>query len=121
MTLEADTQKAIFKWFCLQYPAYKKCFQASLNGISLSGNIKSRARTISIAKSQGMCIGQSDIFLAVIRGGFAGLYVELKEGYNKATDDQLEFGQEMLRQGYDFEIATGFKACQDAIKRYMNN
>ncbi len=120
MTLEADTQKAIFKWFKLQYPMHVKSFQASLNGISLSGSQRSRACTINNAKAQGMCIGQSDIFIALARHGFNGKYIELKEGRNKATQDQLDFGDEMLKQGYAFEVATGFEACRDAIKSYIN-
>ena len=119
MTKESDIQKAVYKWFCLQYPKYKRSFQSSLNGINIPADPKTVSIIINSMKAQGMCIGQSDIFIAVARHGFNGKYIELKTMTGKPTQAQLDFGDDMVEQGYAFEVAKGFDACIGAIKSYM--
>lgn len=119
MSEEAKIQKSIFDWYCVQYPEYEKSFQCSLNGVNLGGG-RNAAIIINNLKAQGMCIGQSDIFIAVGRHGFHGKYIELKTLTGKPTQSQLEFGDDMLERGYAFEVAKGFDACRDAIGSYMN-
>ena len=114
---EADIQKELFSRFKREYPDLEKCFQASLNGVRLG---KNRFAIISSLKAQGMCIGQADIFLSIPRAGFNGKYIELKTIKGTPTQDQLDFGDEMLRQGYAFEIAKGLDAGWDAIKTYID-
>ena len=118
MSEESSIQKAIFKWYCVQYPKYRRSFQSSLNGIHIGGS--NAARTINNLKAQGMCIGQSDIFIAIPRHGFHGKYIELKTLKGKPTKSQLEFGDDMVDQGYAFEIVKGFDACRSAISSYMS-
>jgi hypothetical protein len=115
---EADIQKELFERFKAEYPEYIKSFQASLNGVQLGRN---RFAIINSLKAQGMCVGQSDIFLAIPRAGFCGKYIELKTLTGKPpTQDQLDFGDAMLEQGYLFEVAKGLDAGWDAIKTYVD-
>jgi hypothetical protein len=120
MTKESDIQKAVYKWFWLQYPKYKRSFQSSLNGINIPSDPKTVSIIINSMKAQGMCLGQSDIFIAVARHGFNGKYIELKTMTGKPTQAQLDFGDDMVEQGYAFEVVKGFDACIGAIKSYMN-
>ena len=120
MSEESNIQKAVFKWYCLQYPKYKRSFQSSLNGIFIPGTPKIRAQIVNSMKSQGMCVGQSDIFIALPRHGFHGKYIELKTLKGRPTKEQLEFGDDMVDQGYAFEIVKGLDACRSAISSYMS-
>ena len=105
---EADIQRELFERFKAEYPKYIKSFQASLNGVQLGRN---RFAIINSLKAQGMCVGQADIFLAIPRAGFCGKYIELKTLTGKPpTQDQLDFGDAMLEQGYLFEVAKGLDA-----------
>lgn len=69
-------------------------------------------------KDMGMRPGVSDIFAAVPRGTYHGLWIELKakraDGrYGKATIEQLIFIDDMLHQGYQAKVCNG---CDEAIR-----
>jgi len=115
---EAEIQRNVFKWFKAMWPNYEKSFQASMNGVNL-GISRQAAIIRTNMKAQGMCVGQSDIFLAIPRHGFHGKYIELKTLTGKPTQDQLEFIDVMVDQGYMAEICKGEQACKDAIESYI--
>ena len=87
--------------------------------MKLPGDKLNRIKIIKSLKAQGMCVGQSDIFIAVPRHGFHGKFIELKEGKNKATQDQFDFIDDMVDQGYAAEVVTGFDAAKDSVMAYM--
>lgn len=127
---EEQIQKALFTWFQYQYPKHIRHFQASLNGIhAQSANSKRdidkkkakgiAARKIKNLKDQGMCVGQSDIFIALARRNFHGLYLELKILDGGATKSQMQFGQDMTDEGYLFAVAKGLDAAKRQIRDYI--
>jgi len=120
--LEEEDQKLIFKWWFKQYPNFDKCLFSSLNGISLGGSKKRRGITIKSAKAQGMLNGVSDIQLCVARGGYHGMFIELKRSDGKqydVTDDQWSFIYAMREQGYYATWCAGHKQAIELITDYM--
>lgn len=63
--------------------------------------------------------GVSDICLPYAAGGYNNLYVELKVGSNKATEEQLTFIDTINRIGGKAVIVYGSDAAIEVIKAYL--
>ena len=63
-------------------------------------------------KAEGLKSGVSDLFLPAPRNGFCGLWVEMKVGTNKPTEEQTIFTADMNSRGY---LATGCWGSEHAI------
>ena len=61
-------------------------------------------RTAAQLKAEGVKSGVPDIFLPVSRAGYHGLWLELKAGKNKPTDQQTAWHKELTRQGYAVHV-----------------
>jgi hypothetical protein len=76
------------------------------------------------AKAEGVKAGVFDMFLPVPtndeRGHFfAGLYIELKVGYNQPSADQLAFQAFARSMGYKAEIAWGWIDARRILLEYL--
>ena len=116
---EWTEQREVIKWFKSIYPQYEKSIRLSMNGLNLGGG-KKAAIMISQAKSQGMVPGESDLFFAVPRGKYHGLFVEMKAIGKKPTPDQLEYLYYQVSMGYKAEWCEGAEAAIKVISDYMN-
>ena len=115
---EGQEQELIFQWAKLhygKYPELARCMFAIPNG---GTRIKKEAWAL---KRQGVKAGVSDITIQVPRGGYHGLWLELKVKPNKATEEQIKFLEAMKEQGYYTVIAYGALEAVDVIKRYMES
>lgn len=74
------------------------------------------------AKAEGLKSGVPDICLPVARGGFHGLYIEMKrrEG-GKVTAHQQEWIEQLRAQGYRAEVCRGFDEASDMIMAYLRS
>ncbi len=72
-----------------------------------------------ILKRMGMRSGVSDVFIAVPRGTFHGVWIELKAGKNKATANQTKFIVDMLKQGYYAQVCMGAEEAIEVITSYL--
>ena len=94
-------QSALFTWARL--PVVHKTLpgidllEGSMNGVKLT------AAQAGKAKAAGMLKGAHDVTLPVARGSYIGLSIELKAGKNKPTEEQLEYGQRLAREGWKVE------------------
>lgn len=70
-------------------------------------------------KVEGTKKGVADYFLPAARGGYHGLYVELKAIGGKLTKEQRAFLLAMMQQGYAAECCEGADAAWDVIRRYL--
>lgn len=70
-------------------------------------------------KAEGVKSGVSDLNLPVARGGFIGLWIELKIGKNKATDSQKEWQELMREQGHDCAVCWGWEEARQKIEDYL--
>ena len=114
---EQDEQKALFQW--AKHYTVRDWMYDIHKGAYLAGDKQKRIRQMARLKSQGLKPGVYDICLPVARGGFHGLYIEMKAGKNKMTEKQTEFGDEVRKNGYATQTCYGSEEAIDVITRYL--
>jgi hypothetical protein len=114
---ESAHQKALFCWAALPnqqraYPELSLMFAIPNGGERnkiVAGNLK----------AEGVKAGVLDIFLPVARGGFHGLFVELKVDKNRMTPEQITFGAAVALQGYEVATCYSWFEAAQVIQRYL--
>ena len=87
---------------------------ATLNGIRLTPGLAKKA------KAAGNKAGIPDIVVPIARGGFFGLYIELKEpDAPKPPKHQIEYHERLREQGYQVVVAYGTVKAYDALNAYL--
>ncbi|MDU4324842.1 MAG: VRR-NUC domain-containing protein [Clostridium celatum] len=112
---EAQEQRFLFQWAGYseqKYPELKLLHHIPNGG-------KRDARTAANLKKEGVKAGVPDIFLPVGRGGYLGLYIELKVGKNKTSLKQKEWIEKLRQQGYRVEVCYGWLEAKEEIEQYM--
>jgi hypothetical protein len=71
-------------------------------------------------KAEGVRAGVPDICLPSPRGEYKGLYLELKAGDNKPTEEQRKWLEHLGNVGYFATWCTGWEAARDVIVDYLN-
>lgn len=62
--------------------------------------------TAARMKAEGVKSGVPDIFLPVARGGYHGLWIELKAGKNTLSAEQQAWRNALTAHGYRVEVVT---------------
>ena len=70
---------------------------------------------------EGVRPGVSDLFLSVPRGGYHGLYIEMKSSTGNMTPEQKVFRDFILAQGYCFRLVRSLIEFRAHVTAYMNN
>lgn len=112
---EAQEQAALFQWAEMakkQYPELTLMYHVPNGG---SRNII-EARNL---KRQGVKAGVPDICLPVARGGFHGLYIELKAGKGRPSSKQLYWLKKLNEHGNMAIICWGFEQARDMVVKYL--
>ena len=107
---EAIEQAKVIAWARANernYP-YLQLLHCSLNGVKMTKAQAGRAI------AQGMLSGVPDLFLPVPKNGYHGLFIEMKYGSNKVTEDQEKFLQNAANVGYAISVCY---SANEAIKR----
>ena len=81
--------------------------------------IISDAKTATILKRQGVKAGVPDLHLPVARGGYHGLYIELKVGDNTTTKKQKDWIRELNKQGYLAVVCYGWDEAAKQLLDYL--
>lgn len=110
---------ALVTWWHATFPEYRNALIHIPNGAYFSGTPAQRARQGSRLKAEGMRIGASDYFIALPRGGYHGMWLEIKIASGKPTQDQLDFLNDRAADGYRAEWTAGIDAARNAISDYM--
>lgn len=106
-----------------------KWFHAVPNGGSRGDDEKSRAIRGGQLKAEGQKNGVFDTFWPHPRGGFAGLYIEMKKSSLKPkkagsagglSDEQIEFGDFAHAQGYCVRVAYSWREAVEILKWYIS-
>jgi hypothetical protein len=83
-----------------------------------NGGHRSKA-TAAKLKAEGVKAGVSDLFLSVARGGFHGLYVEMKAQGGRTSEEQRKWIDESRSEGYRAEVCVGADAAWQVICEYL--
>lgn len=84
-----------------------------------NGGHRFKAQAVKL-KLEGVKPGVSDLFLPVPRYGYHGLWIEMKVGRNKETDEQLDFQSAMRVAGYAAVTCWSFEMARDVIEHYLD-
>lgn len=57
--------------------------------------------------------------LPVPRGCYHGLYIEMKDGTNKTTQNQKRWLEALSKHGYYTAVCYGFEKAKDTIVNYL--
>ncbi len=109
---EADQQRKLFQWTTFirtKYPEIELMFHIP------NGGSRNKLEAANLQK-QGVKAGVPDLFLPVSRGGYHGLFIELKYGKNKPTEKQTEWLKNLNEQGYAVAVCYG---CDEASKKIL--
>lgn len=135
---EEQEQKLTIRWGRMQLPCWglpAELLFAVPNGGQLSllvpgtNDKLARMRRVTRLRQMGMLDGAADLLLTVARGGFCGLWVEMKkrreffrsprEMERAWSDEQRKFCETQRAQGYDYALCYGFDEARTAITDYV--
>jgi hypothetical protein len=114
---EHHLQASCVRWFRMQYP--RLLLFAVPNGATLSGDARMRAQQWARLEAEGAIAGAADLFLAVPRGEFAGLFIEMKTPRGKQSDRQKEFEKRAIEAGYGYAVPRTFDQFVAIINQYL--
>lgn len=114
---EHEEQVSVFEWAELaagRWPELRLMFAIPNGG----------ARHIVVArklKAEGVRAGVPDIFLPVSRGGFFGLFIEMKRVKGgRVSEDQEPWCDKLRNQGYAVEVCRGAAEATKVLVWYMS-
>lgn len=105
----------IVNWFNYQFPELKDDLHHFAN------ERKCSPQTGRLLKRMGVKKGVADFFLALPLNGKAGLWLELKVGKNKMTEEQVQFLQRKLDRGYECVCVWGFENAREFFLNYLKD
>lgn len=123
--LECHEQRALIRWAELakgNYPPLALLFAIPNGGFR-------HITTARNMKAEGAKPGVPDLFLPVARGGFHGLFIEMKRPGVKPkrasskgglSDVQIAWKADLEGQGYRVAVCYGFEEAKHMIEAYLN-
>lgn len=116
--LEHKEQATLIEWWKLahkQFNVPECCLFAIPNGGARS------ATTGAMLKAEGVRAGVPDLFLAVPRGSYHGLFIEMKKTKGGVVSAAQEWRcAELHSQGYAVQICHGWQEAATTITSYLN-
>lgn len=115
-TTEAQEQKSLIEWAKWQegrYPELKMLMHIPNEG-------KRSKRYGAELKRLGLRPGFPDLGLFVPRNNKSGLFIEMKVGRNKCTDNQKKWIRELINQNYEVKVCYSCEEAIQVIKKYLN-
>jgi len=109
---ESREQIALFQWIRL-HPKLKH----------IAYHVPNERKTSKISgfilKQLGVLSGVSDVVIPVARGGFHGMYIEMKSTKGRLSENQKSFLDNMTKEGYMAVCAHGFDSAKQFIEEYL--
>jgi len=112
---ESEEQITLFEWAALQlrrYPDLEFLYHIPNGG-------HRHATTARRLKAEGVKAGVPDVCLPVPKGIYHGLYIEMKAGKNKPTDNQGRWLAVLSANGYCAVVCHGWEAAAKVITKYL--
>lgn len=108
---ETRIQVAVANWLKLVHP--KVCFTISPSGMKLPIWIA------MMLKAMGYRSGTPDLLIFEPRGGYFGLFVELKTEKGVTSANQKEMLNELEARGYKAAVCFGYEVAIQFIDKYL--
>jgi hypothetical protein len=90
------------------------------NGGSRGDNTRSRAIRGNALKAEGVKKGYPDIALNVARGGYYGLFIELKTLTGRASPEQKYWIERLNAAGNYAMVCKGWLSAKETIESYLS-
>lgn len=112
---EAELQTAVVNYIKRRWPYVRYC--ASLGG-QYQKHISQRKK----AKATGYVAGFPDLQILSARGGYFGLFIEIKLNKNcYPSQVQKDWISDLLDRGYYAEVCKGYDQCIETLENYFIN
>lgn len=113
---EAEEQRSLFSWAAMlsgKHPALRLLYHIPNGG-------RRDAKEAAMLKAEGVRAGVPDICLPAARGGYHGLYIELKRAKSgRMSREQEEWIAALSAAGYRAVCCHGWAAAAREIERYL--
>lgn len=103
LSSETQEQIAVVEW----------CDLMKIPIIHIVNEGKRSIQYAALLKKMGLRKGFPDLFITRAKGGYHGLFIEMKYGNNKPTKEQQEWLKLLVREGYACAICY---SADEAIK-----
>jgi len=114
---EHKQQVKLFKWAAENVKYYPHL--AALYAVP---NAAKRSKVMGAQmKAEGLKAGVNDIHLPAPIGGYTGLWIEMKYGYNKLTDLQREWADLMRWLGHRTEVCYWYEEARWVLLDYLTD
>ena len=113
--IEGGIQATLMDWARLmenRWPALQLLFHVP------NGGARGKAEAGRM-KRQGVKAGVPDLVLPAARGGYHGLFIELKTETGRPTPEQKEWIRALSEQGYAATVCRGLDEAIETITRYL--
>ena len=110
-------QQTLIKWS--QQPSIRKEFPELKLMFHIPNERKCDPREGKRLKLMGVKSGVPDLMLPVARGRYHGLFIELKSGNGRPTDNQIWWKKELEGQKYMSAICYGWVQASEVILQYL--
>ena len=117
---EHDEQVRVFNWIfdnIINYPELDLAY-AVPNGAMLGGGRIGAIRANAL-KAEGLRPGVSDIVVPSPRGGYFGMYLEMKTKTGTLSENQKEFLFQVKKYGYFGAVAYGADEAIEILEGYL--
>lgn len=115
LTGETKEQADYIYWLNSNYPKIKTI----ISPIVKFGSVKQRIFHGAIMKAMGYTPGTLDIFIPEPRGGYYGLFIEMKDFKGKKSPKQNEMIDYLTGNGYMTATCRGCFEAIDITKKYL--
>ena len=113
---EDNIQKAVLQWASWQ--KYKDGKLSDYLHHSPNGGSRNIVEATKF-KRMGVLAGFPDLFLFVARGGYHGLFIELKAKGGRVSKAQADMIARLQEAGYLALVCRGYNEAVDTLKSYM--
>ena len=118
---EHDEQVAVMDWIfrnLRDYPELDLVFSVP-NGAMMGGGRQGAIRA-NILKAEGMRPGTPDLVIPSPRGGYFGMFLEMKTKKGKLSENQEQFIDQAKYYGYHCVVAYGADEAIEYLKEYLS-
>lgn len=114
---ESQIQQAVIRWWAMAYRGLGVADERLLYAYPAQG--KRSPANAARMKAEGLRAGICDMFLAVPRGTFHGLFIEMKKPGGRLSPEQAKMIQLFVSQGYYVTVQDSFVGAKNLIEHYL--